>query len=140
MMAFEVKSEILSAIGKTDDPNLKMVLLLMLGVLEATDEAVKSIGDKIDALRDDEESLRKAVLNGYEPVHHKHHEWVAERIKANDCATTCTWVRTKIDDEAEAAKESKANRRVVTEAVIRQVVTIIVSGALGMLGAAAFLK
>ena len=59
-MAFEAKAEILAAIGKTEDPNMKVVLLLLLAVFE-------EIGDKIDDMRADEKGLREAVLNGHAP-------------------------------------------------------------------------
>lgn len=66
------KSEIMSAIGKTDDPNLKMILLLMLGIME-------EIGGKIDRIYTDKEALRESVLNGHAGVHHDDHEWIKER-------------------------------------------------------------
>lgn len=72
-MSFNVKSEILSAIAKTDDQNMKSLLLLMLGVLE-------DIGSKIDKALSDEKALRETVLNGHEPVHHLHHEWVSKKL------------------------------------------------------------
>ncbi|MBI5920263.1 MAG: hypothetical protein HY847_01290 [Betaproteobacteria bacterium] len=123
-MAFDVKGEILSAIGKTDDPNIKAVLLLMLGVLE-------EIGGKIDSMMSDE--VRKAVLNGHESVHNEHHVWIAERM-AEDCSSACTWARGKMEAEAEAEKEAKADKRTARDAAIRQVVTMLVGAALGVIG------
>lgn len=123
-MAFDVKSEILSAIGKTDDPNIKAVLLLMLGVLE-------EIGGKIDSMMTVE--VRKAVLNGHESVHNEHHIWIAGRMEA-DCSAACDWAREKMQDEAEAEKEAKADKRTARDAAIRQVVTMLVGAALGVLG------
>lgn len=122
-MAFDVKSEILSSIGKTDDPNLKAILLLMLGVLESTGEAVEAIGKKIDALRADEDSLRKAVLNGHEPVHHKHHEWVAAKIAEEEQA--------EIDAKAIALEGKKAAVSTLTQLIV----TAVLSAATGMVGA-----
>lgn len=66
------KSEIMSAIARTDDTNLKMILLLMLGIME-------EIGGKIDRIYTDKEALRESVLNGHAGVHHDDHEWIKER-------------------------------------------------------------
>ena len=70
---FDVKSEILSAIAKTEDQTVKSILLIMLGVLE-------EIGAKIDAVMNDETALRETVLNGHSNVHSKHHEWISVQL------------------------------------------------------------
>lgn len=75
-MSFDVKSEIMSSIGKTEDPQLKMILLLMLGVLE-------EIGSKIDGALADRKALRESVLNGHADTHHDDHEWVKERRRSD---------------------------------------------------------
>lgn len=74
---FNVRSEILSGIAKTEDQTVKSLLLLMLGVLE-------EIGGKIDSVISDERSLRETVLNGHSDVHPKHHEWIAEKMQAEE--------------------------------------------------------
>lgn len=125
-MSFDAKSEILAAIAKTDDQNMKMVLLLLLGVLE-------EIGGKIDSMRSDEKGLREAVLNGHESVHHEHHEWVARQIKT-DCADICGWAKSKMDAEAEAEKDAKADKRIAREAAIRQLVTVAIGAIAGAAG------
>ena len=71
---FNVRSEILAGIAKTEDQTVKSLLLLMLGVLE-------EIGGKIDSVINDERSLRETVLNGHSDVHPKHHEWIATQIE-----------------------------------------------------------
>lgn len=72
-MSDSIRHRIIAAIADTDDPNLKTVLLLMLGVLE-------EIGGRLDALRADEAGLRAAVLNGHTEVHEAHHDWVARKM------------------------------------------------------------
>lgn len=74
---FNVRSEILSGIAKTEDQTVKSLLLLLLGVLE-------EIGGKIDSVISDERSLRETVLNGHSDVHPKHHEWIAEKMQAEE--------------------------------------------------------
>lgn len=74
---FDVKSEILSSIAKTEDHAVKSLLLIMLGVLE-------EIGSKIDNVISDEKALRETVLNGHAGVHPKHHEWIAEKMQAEE--------------------------------------------------------
>lgn len=144
-MAFDVKSEILAAIGKTDDPNLKMILLLMLGVLESTGEAIEGIGRKIDGLRDDEDSLRKAVLNGHEPVHHKHHEWTAEQIEAEDERRLLReWVASKMAEEAQAALDAKelamVGKKAAVTTTVQFIATAVLSALAGMIGALVVLR
>lgn len=90
-MSGDLKDDIVAAIAKTNDENIKAVLLLMLSV-------VGDIGDKIDVMMRDEQRVRAAVLNGHEPVHHAHHEWVARKIKEEA-------------DEAAAEKQSKRKIR-----------------------------
>lgn len=97
-MAFNVKSEIMASIAKTDDPNMKTLLLLMLGVLE-------EIGDKIDTIMRDEKGLRDTVLNGHEPVHHDHHVWIARKIK----------------EETEDANEDKASKRKIRDGLLERI-------------------
>lgn len=103
-MADDVKSEILAAIGKFDDPNMKVVLLLMHSVVE-------DIGGRIDKLRADEQGLRVAVLNGHEPVHHLHHEWVSKQIRQEE-------------EDAADAKDSK--RKIRDEMIIRVLWVVVV--------------
>lgn len=76
---FDVRSEILSSIAKTEDQTVKSLLLLMLGVLE-------EIGGKIDAVISDERTLRETVLNGHAGVHPRHHEWIADKMLAEKTA------------------------------------------------------
>jgi hypothetical protein len=87
----DIKDEIVSAIAKTNDDNMKVVLLLLLTV-------VSEIGDKIEKMRTDEQGLRAVVLNGHEPVHHTHHEWITRKIKEEE-------------DEAKADKDSRRKIR-----------------------------
>lgn len=107
-MANDAKTEILAAIGNTNDANMRTVLLLILVVLD-------EIGAKIDALRSDEQGLREAVLNGHSAVHDAHHEWLAKRIAAGNCESTCAWVAKKIQGEAEDAKSSRKIRDGIIE-------------------------
>lgn len=95
-MSGDIKDDIIAAIAKTEDANMKAVLLLLLSV-------VGDIGDKIDVMMRDEKRVRDAVLNGHEPVHHSHHEWVARKIREEE-------------QEADADKESK--RKIRDELVI----------------------
>lgn len=110
-MSFNVKSEILSAIAKTEDQNMKSLLLIMLGVLE-------EISGKIDAMLNDEKALRETVLNGHEPVHHQHHEWLAERItKDEEVRLMMAWIKVKM----QAEMDNKATARKLRDDLIAKV-------------------
>lgn len=91
------KAEIISVIAKTDDPNMKAVLILMLAVLE-------EISDEIRLMRNDEQGLREAVLNGHTNVHDAHHEWIEEKIR----------------QEKDDAKDDKQSRRKIRDALIER--------------------
>ena len=107
----DAKSEILQAIGKTDDGNMKMVLLLLLTILE-------EIGGKIDAMRSDEQGLREAVLNGHEAVHPAHHEWIAK----------------KIQEEEEEEKGERDSRRKIRDGLIEKILWLVLVAAAGASG------
>lgn len=125
-MSFNAKSEILSAIAKTDDPAMKTVLLLLLGVFE-------EIGSKIDSILGNERLLRETVLNGHEPVHHHHHEWLSERIKRDDhIEKIIEWVDTKRQEEADAKSSERKIRDGVLEKVIGTAIVAAGSFLLGM--------
>lgn len=106
-----LKQDIMAAIGETNDPNMKIVLLFMLGMME-------EIVGKIDAMRDDEKGLREAVLNGHADNHDHHHEWVAKKIKAEE-------------SDAEA---DKASARKIRDGLVEKllwVALVFVAGASG---------
>lgn len=107
-MGSDIKDDIVAAIAKTNDDNMKVVLLLLLSV-------VSDIGDKIEAMRRDEKGLRDAVLNGHEPVHHAHHEWISR----------------KIQDEADQAIADKKSKRTIRDGLIEKIIWVIVVAAAG---------
>ena len=121
-MAFDAKSGILKAINETNDPAMKTVLLLMLGVFE-------EIGEKIDSVLNNDATIRSMVLNGHEPVHHKHHEWLDKRIERDDeVRVLSSWVRVKMEEE----KTQLASRRKVGESLTVEVLKYSIIGALGI--------
>lgn len=107
-MSFDAKSGILKAINETNDPAMKTVLLLLLGVFE-------EIVDKIDDVLHNEQVLRERVLNGHEPVHHKHHEWVAQRMnRDSEIEPMISWVKLQMEEQ----KDGKRWRMDVAKSVI----------------------
>jgi hypothetical protein len=128
--SFNVRSEILAAIAKTEDANLKMILLLMLGVLE-------EIGSKIDTVISDEQSLRDTVLNGHAPKHHAHHDWIEQRMNHQG---RCEWANKKIESEREAAETKTGVIRKVLETVLSQVGLVIVTAIGTWAGVSHFMK
>lgn len=140
---FNVRGEIMAMIAKTTDDNMRMVWVIMHGLLEQSAAGISAISDKIDRLLDDEESLRKSVLNGHEPTHHSDHDWVQERRRM-DCAKVCEWSRKKMVEEqqdADDAKEiTKAGKKAAVEAGVRLAVTAGLSALAGVIGAVWVLK
>jgi hypothetical protein len=115
-MPVNTKAEIMAAIGRTDDYNLKMVLLLMLGIME-------EIGSKIDRIYTDKDALRESVLNGHADVHHGDHEWIKhhrlediQRLNViKRIEPVLLWAEVKIADE----KETKTNiKKSITDKII----------------------
>lgn len=119
---FDVRSEILSQISKTDDENLRVVLLLLLGVLD-------EIGGKIDTVLADEQSLRQTVLNGHHATHDDDHHWIKAR-RADDCAAACAWAKEKMAAEATAAADRHGIARRFLEAIAAQAGAILATAAL----------
>lgn len=115
------KDDIISAITKTEDANMKAVLILLYGVLE-------EISSKIDSMAADEKGLRAAVLNGHEPVHHDHHEWVARQLKYDESNTEHhKWVAKKMIEEEEDAKAAKESKRAIRNNLIERAIWVVIS-------------
>lgn len=118
-MAFDVKSEILSAIAKTNDDNMKMLLLLMLGVLE-------EIGGKVDTVLKNENAMRTMVLNGHAPKHHDHHDWVEKRMNRDgELEPLIYWAAEKMRQEKE---DSRNVRKMMLDAVGKGVLYLLIGG------------
>jgi hypothetical protein len=110
------KDEIIAAIAKTEDVNMKVVLLLLHGVLD-------EISTKIDAMAADEKGLRAAVLNGHEPVHHAHHEYISRRMQYEEAdMEQRRWISKQMADEAEEAKADKEAKRTIRNNLIERVI------------------
>jgi hypothetical protein len=153
-MSFDVAAELKAKIARENDEDRRTTLMLLLGVFEANLSGLDVLSKKIDALRSDEQSLRAAVLNGHAENHDRDHEfvggliqhrdaaaeerrWIRERMGSN-CAEACTWAEKKMLDEEAAAKtaveDAKADKRTARDALIRLVVTAIVSSAASIAG------
>lgn len=116
---FDVKSEILKAINGTNEPAMRTVLMLMLGLFE-------SVNEKLDAVLSDEAAMRIAVLNGHEPVHHGHHEWIERRIKHDpEIESLVAWATARKASE----EQSIQSGRKIREGVIEKVIAAILIGA-----------
>ena len=111
-MSFDAKSGILRAINETNDPAMKTVLLLMLGVFE-------EIGGKIDSVLKNERVLRETVLNGHTDSHHSHHEWVAKRIvRDEEIEKIVDWASAKMTHERETEEDARKVKVGLTEKVL----------------------
>ncbi len=111
-MGFNVKDDIMKAINGTDDPAMRTVFMLMLGLFE-------SFNEKLDKVLGDEKAMREAVLNGHEPVHHTHHEWLEKRIKRDpEIELLLAWVITAKKRDEENAQSGRKIRDGLIEKVI----------------------
>lgn len=111
-MGFNVKDDIMKAINGTDDPAMRTVFMLMLGLFE-------SFNEKLDKVLGDEKAMREAVLNGHEPVHHAHHEWLEKRIKRDpEIELLLPWVITAKKRDEENAQSGRKIRDGLIEKVI----------------------
>lgn len=153
-MPFDVAAELKTEIAKEDDKDRRTLLMLLLGVLEANMEGLAAISKKIDSLISDEQMLRATVLNGHAENHDRDHEfvghlfshreaaaeerrWVRERMGSR-CSEACGWAERKMNEEEEtkktAAEDAKADKRAARDALIRLVVTAVVSSAASIAG------
>lgn len=124
----KLKADILAAIGRTANEDMKTVLLLTFGVFE-------SLIARLDAMAADEQGLREAVLNGHAKHHDRDHNWIDEQIAhRHEAADERRWVRTKMAAEAEAIKDAKEDAREARNAVIRLIVVAVASSAASILG------
>lgn len=118
-MSFDVKEDIMKAINGTDDPAMRTVFMLMLGLFE-------SFNEKLDKVLGDEKAMREAVLNGHEPVHHSHHEWIDRQIKReNEIDAIVAWATAaKKRDE-----ENEQSGRKIRDGLIEKVLWSALAGA-----------
>ena len=145
-MSFDVKGEILAQISKTGDENLRVVLLLMLGVLDASIMGVEKISNKIDNLVNDEVTLRKAVLNELEANHEADHFWISDHKKQSEinmqilsrANRLIPWAEKKILEEEEASRNKKSLFMKALEAIVSQTGTIITTAIAVYLGIKVF--
>ena len=128
-MAFEVKDEIIKAINGTNDPAMRTVFMLMLGLFE-------SFNEKLDKVLGDEKAMREAVLNGHEPVHHAHHEWVDRRIKRDpEIDAIVAWATAAKKREEDAAQSGRKIRDGLIEKILWSALAGAVMFVLGRGGA-----
>ncbi len=100
-MSFDAKSGIMKAIRETNDPAMKTVLLLLLGVFE-------EIGGKIDSVLKNEQALRQTVLNGHALNHDRDHVWLDRRIKRDEqMEVVIGWAENKIMNERQAEEDAR---------------------------------
>jgi hypothetical protein len=118
-MGFNVKEDIMKAINGTDDPAMRTVFMLMLGLFE-------SFNEKLDKVLGDEKAMREAVLNGHEPVHHSHHEWIERRIKRDpEIEAIVTWcIAAKKREET-----NEQSGRKIRDGLIEKVIWSALAGA-----------
>lgn len=126
--------EILGAIGKTDDHNLKMILLLMLGLME-------EIGGKIDQIYNNKEQLRESVLNGHAEIHHDDHEWIKKRREDYEirrafmdrAKPAVDWVEQRMADEADTKKVVKSRMADIITDGVKGVIWVALGIALALI-------
>jgi len=156
--SFNVRSKILASIDSTDDKNQRNLLLLLFGVLEVNEKGLSRIEKKLDGIMSDEKKLRAAVLNGHEPSHHKHHDWIDQRIsndkfytdfisrttmaldwldlyrqKVQHTEPICDWARRKMQEEDEDEKTKKSLVIKFLESIVSHVGTAVAVGIIAYL-------
>jgi hypothetical protein len=127
-MSFDAKSQIMKAINDTNDPAMRTVLLLMLGVFE-------EIGGKIDNILKNERALRETVLNGHTDSHHSHHEWVSKRMQRDEeIEEVIDWVAAKMVQEREAEEDKRKIKVGFVQESFKYVLVAAVGGLLTWAG------
>jgi hypothetical protein len=107
----DITAQIMTAISQTTDPNMRAVLLIIhsgFGQLSA----------KIDAVLQDENTIKNIVLNGHSTYFHDDMTWLHEFRKTRHAEGKCPYVVRKELEDAEAAK----SRRTISERLIERVI------------------
>jgi hypothetical protein len=105
-----VERDILDAMSEVTDPGQRTILGLMLRVLSTQDKLVTETVDKIDKLVNDEERMRKIVLDSHLGDHRKHHDWIDRQIY----------------DERFEKEASKKSYRAIAERVVAALIIFVV--------------
>ncbi len=91
----ELYNEIVKELSTVKDEGYKAVLLLQLKIL-------KLLSAKLDAVLEDDATLKKIVLNGYHESHHDHHEFLNSLVKHQEAhKEQHMWVAAKMKDDVE---------------------------------------
>ncbi len=115
-----LQEQIIDAIAKAADPNIKTILLLMHQQTILLGEGLTEMSEKLDAVWKDETSLRETVLNGHASNHDEDHEWISEQ-RAKNRPEACEWARKKMEEEAADATEARKLKWSVKENLISAV-------------------
>jgi hypothetical protein len=88
----DLHDEILSTLAKVQDEGYKAVLLLQMKVFTV-------LSKKLDAILDDDATLKRIVLNGHQDSHHEHHTFLESLVKhQQEHKDQHVWVAAKMKD------------------------------------------
>jgi hypothetical protein len=102
---------------------------------------IQGLSGKIDDFLTDEKLIREKVLNGHEPMHGRHHDWVKEQIeKERERDKVCAWAKVKMDEERVAQSNAKTRVQKFLDKLAEQVAVFIIGGLSVALGLSVYLK
>lgn len=148
--SFNVRAAIMKAVDAENDPKVRNGYMLMLGIIEAMESGFQSLAKKMDNLLHDEQTIKRVVLNGHDGNHHKHHDWIEQRIAADKYYTDliarampalewvenhkkeseqikpiCDWARAKREEEEIAKQDKKSLFMKFLEGIVSHVGTAV---------------
>lgn len=151
-MAFDVREEIKRKINGENDPKWRNMLMLMDAQCDHTEEVMRAGTDavlqSINQLREDEDALRKLVLNGDAETHHIEHQEIRDHLKFSE-ANQALIERAKLlvpfveelmleREAALATRKSLVHK--MLEGAASQIGTIFVTAAASVFAAMHFMK
>jgi len=106
----DITALIMAAISEATDSNMRAVLLIV-------HSGFGQLSTKIDAVLQDESTIKNIVLNGHTPYFHEDMTWLHEFKRTHRGSEgKCSFVLKKEAEEAEAQK----SRRVISERLIER--------------------
>ena len=80
----ELRRDVIKSLTQIEDSGYRAVLSLLLRMMDTheaiVNEMFKNLNRKLDLVLEDEERIKKIVLNGHIETHVKHHKWVDDKI------------------------------------------------------------
>ena len=139
------EEDLLNAIQRSTDTDLRSVLMFQLRTLRALDSTIMALGNKIDAFISDEKRIAAIALEKHYKNHDRDHSWIDFKIKEEPIvAEERRWIRRLIDEESRKCRQQRDDeidaRKQARAVVFRMIERIVTWATIAILALIGFTK